>query len=130
VIKLMDQEGFLGVPSQARQMSVAQGIGAVAGDGTETARLAAQQIETAVFKGNSKTTEIALNPEELGRVRLTLTAINGALTLVVLTDRPEIQELLRRHIDVLAQEFKALRYESVSFYFNADGQSGDNERSA
>jgi flagellar hook-length control protein FliK len=50
--------------------------------------------------------------------------------LVVLTDRPEIQELLRRHIDVLAQEFKALRYESVSFYFNADGQSGDNERSA
>jgi flagellar hook-length control protein FliK len=80
----MDQEGFLGVPSQARQMSVAQGIGAVAGDGTETARHAAQQIETAVFKGNSKTTEIALNPEELGRVRLTLTAINGALTLVSL----------------------------------------------
>ena len=75
-------------------------------------------------------TEIALNPEELGRVRLTLTASEGALSLVVLTDRPETQELLRRHIDVLAQEFRALGYESVSFSFNAEGQSEDGDRSA
>ena len=32
--------------------------------------------------------------------------------------------------DVLAQEFRALGYESVSFSFNAEGQSEDGDRSA
>jgi len=130
VIKQLDHEGLQGVSSQDRLVSVAQGTGAATGVGAETARHAAHQIATAVSKGNGKTTEIALNPEELGRVRLTLTASEGALSLVVLTDRPETQELLRRHIDVLAQEFRALGYESVSFSFNAEGQSEDGDRSA
>ena len=130
VIKQLGHEGLQGVSSQDRLVSVAQGTGAATGVGAETARHAAHQIATAVSKGNGKTTEIALNPEELGRVRLTLTASEGALSLVVLTDRPETQELLRRHIDVLAQEFRALGYESVSFSFNAEGQSEDGDRSA
>ena len=130
VIKQLDHEGLQAVSSQDRLVSVAQGTGAATGVGAETARHAAHQIATAVSKGNGKTTEIALNPEELGRVRLTLTASDGALSLVVLTDRPETQELLRRHIDVLAQEFRALGYESVSFSFNAEGQSEDGDRSA
>lgn len=44
--------------------------------------------------------------------------------MVILADRPETQELMRRHIDVLAQEFRSLGYERISFSFNAEGQSG------
>lgn len=91
----------------------------------ETARSVAQQIAVTVTQAPGQATEIGLNPEELGRVRLSLTAIDGAITLTVLADRPETQELLRRHLDALAQEFRALGYESIAFSFGREGQSGD-----
>ncbi len=90
----------------------------------ETARSAAQQIAVSVLHTPGKATEIALNPEELGRVRLSLTAVDGQIMLTVLADRPETQELLRRHLDMLAQEFRDLGYKSISFSFGRDGQSG------
>ncbi|KQI73792.1 hypothetical protein AN191_02745 [Loktanella sp. 5RATIMAR09] len=83
----------------------------------ETARQAAAQIAVAVTNSNGKTTEIALNPEELGRVKLSLTAGDGVITVNLLADRPETQDLLRRHIDALAQEFRQLGYTSISFSF-------------
>ncbi len=83
----------------------------------ETARQVANQIAIAITNTTSKTTEIALNPEELGRVRLSLSAADGAITLNVLAERAETQDLLRRHIDQLAQEFRALGYKSIAFSF-------------
>ncbi len=83
----------------------------------EAARHVAAQIAVAVTNSNGKTTEIALNPEELGRVKLSLAAGDGVITVNVLADRPETQELLRRHIDILAQEFRQLGYTSISFSF-------------
>jgi len=89
----------------------------------ETARQVAHQIAHAVSQGTTKMTEIALNPEELGRVRLSLSAGDGAVSLVILAERPETQDLMRRHIESLAQEFRDLGYEDISFSFGADGQS-------
>jgi flagellar hook-length control protein FliK len=89
--------------------------------GPDTARFISQQITTALTTSQGRTTEIALNPEELGRVRLTLSVGDGGVTLVVSAERPETNELLRRHIDVLAQEFRAIGYDTVSFSFDSDG---------
>jgi len=50
-------------------------------------------------------TDIALDPPELGRVRMSLAEVNGALTLAITAERPETAELMRRHIAVLAEEF-------------------------
>lgn len=83
----------------------------------ETARNAATQIAMAITNTPGKMTEIALNPEELGRVRLSLSASDGVISLNVLAERPETQELLRRHMDLLAQEFRQLGYTSISFTF-------------
>ncbi|EBA13823.1 flagellar hook-length control protein FliK [Roseobacter sp. CCS2] len=83
----------------------------------ETARHVASQIAVAVANTPGKATEIALNPEELGRVRLSLSAADGAIVLNVLAERPETQDLLRRHMDLLAQEFRDLGYTSISFTF-------------
>lgn len=129
-VKTVEQELAQSITSQDRPIASSQtNGGGVAPAGAETARHAAHQIATAIIQGNGKATEIALNPEELGRVRLTLSAADGALTLVVLADRPETQELLRRHIDVLGQEFRSMGYDSVSFSFNADGGTGSADHS-
>lgn len=97
-----------------------------AGTSPETARQVATQIATAVTSNQGKTTDIALNPEELGRVKLSITASDGAITLNVLAERPETQDLLRRHMDLLAQEFRQLGYTSISFSF---GEQTDDARS-
>ena len=91
----------------------------------ETARQAATPIAMAITNNGGKATEIALNPEELGRVRLNITAGDGAITLNVLAERPETQDLLRRHMDLLAQEFRDLGYTSISFTF---GEQKDDAR--
>lgn len=95
---------------------------------SDMARHAAQQIAMAITQTNGKVTEISLNPEELGRVRLSLAAGEGAITLAISADRPETADLLRRHIDTLAQEFRSLGYDNLTFSFgsgsDASGSAG------
>jgi flagellar hook-length control protein FliK len=97
--------------------------GAAPGTGPETAH----QIAVAVTSTPDKMTEILLNPEELGRVRLSMTASEGAITLNVAADRPETMDLLRRHIDALAQEFRELGYDSLSFSFGSQTEGDASE---
>lgn len=76
-----------------------------------------------------RVTEIALNPEELGRVRMAMTAVDASITLSVLAERPETADLLRRNIDMLAQEFRALGYDDISFSFGDNGPSAEEKSS-
>lgn len=92
--------------------------------GAETARHAANQIAVAISNQPGRATEISLNPEELGRVRLSMTAVDATITLHVLAERQETTDLLRRHIDALAQEFRDLGYDNISFSFDGDNQNG------
>lgn len=105
-------------------MSVGSVTSAPATAGPETARHVAGQIALALAQQPGKPIEIALNPEELGRVKLSLSAADGAISLTILAERPETHDLLRRHIDVLAQEFRSLGYTDITFSFGKDGQSG------
>jgi|GEM_PF-5053433 len=87
------------------------------------APVVAQQVAIAVHKAPGGVVEIILNPEELGRVRVSMQAQDGVMTMTITTERGETQELMRRHIDALAQEMRALGYRDVGFNFQ--GQSGD-----
>lgn len=71
--------------------------------------------------------EITLNPEELGRVRMHLTAVDGALTLVVAAEKPETLELMRRNIDQLAQEYRDMGYDALDFSFGQDSGGRDQQ---
>lgn len=95
--------------------------------GVETARQVANQMAIAVSGQPGRATEIALNPEELGRVRLTMTAVDQAIVLNIAAERPETADLMRRHIDALAQELRALGYDKVAFSFGGsrDDTSGN-----
>lgn len=91
------------------------------------ARHVAQQLAVTITQTAGQPTEIALNPEELGRVRMSMSLTDGALMLHINAERPETADLLRRHIDTLAQEFRSLGYNDISFDFG-DGRTQDEAR--
>jgi flagellar hook-length control protein FliK len=83
----------------------------------------AHQIVTAIVQTSGATTEIALNPEELGRVRISVTAGDNGLTVAIIAERPETVDLMRRNIDLLTRELREMGYENPTFTFG--DQSGD-----
>lgn len=87
----------------------------------QTARHIAHQIAAEVTTIGTGKTEIVLDPAELGRVKLSLQAIDQAITVYIQADRTETTELMRRHIDQLADEFRTLGYQDIRFSFS--GQS-------
>lgn len=91
------------------------------------ARQIAVQLADVAHRFPGRPVEITLNPEELGRVRMTLTASDTAVTVNLFAERGETAELLRRNIETLAQEFRAIGYSDVAFEFGG-GQSGDADR--
>lgn len=91
----------------------------------ETPGMIGRQMAEALQRFPDRPVELSLNPEELGRVRLSIAAGEGGITVHVLAERPETLDLMRRHIDQLAREFQALGYESINFAFN-EGQSDQN----
>lgn len=83
-----------------------------------------EQIAAVVTATPGDTFEIALAPEELGRVHMHLEPSDGTLTVLIQADRPETLDLLRRNGEALAQDFRALGYEDVSLDFRSGGGSG------
>ncbi len=71
----------------------------------------------------SSRVEIRLDPPELGRVHIHLTTTDGGVQAVVVAQRPETHEFLRRHADVLAQELSAAGYGDVSLDFATGGEA-------
>ncbi|TCP27670.1 flagellar hook-length control protein FliK [Rhodovulum adriaticum] len=86
--------------------------------GEAAARQVAEAMQTPPRDGRI---ELALEPAELGRVRLTLTAAEQAMTVVLSADRPETLELMRRHGEMLAGALRAAGYEGVSLDFAGGG---------
>ena len=91
----------------------------------ELARHVSQQIIDSVQRTREGTFEISLSPEELGRVRMTLTPTETGLHLNLSSERPETLDLLKRHIANLQQDFAALGYGDIAFDFGqSDGDGG------
>ncbi|NVO57666.1 flagellar hook-length control protein FliK [Rhodobacteraceae bacterium B1Z28] len=83
---------------------------------TEVARAIANQMATAIHsRPGSGVVEIALNPEELGRVSIVLNSREDGLHLTIAAERPETLDLMRRHIADLTAEFQKLGYGELSF---------------
>ncbi|MBA3910427.1 MAG: hypothetical protein C0524_11215 [Rhodobacter sp.] len=86
-------------------------------------QLAARIVETLVHRADG-TTELALSPDELGRVRVSLQADaqNPDRMVVMLSfDRPETLDLFRRHADQLADALRAAGYSGADIGFGHSG---------
>lgn len=91
----------------------------------ETVRNAAAHAVEVLTREPGKTVEIALNPEELGRVRMALSPSDAGVTVLITSERPETLELMRRHIEQLSQEFQKLGYEQAHFEFSGETSDGE-----
>lgn len=78
----------------------------------------ARQIAEALIAAHENGIDLQLSPEELGRVKLSMTQGEAGFLVTVSADRPETLELLRRHIDLLGEEFAALGLGDTAFSFN------------
>jgi hypothetical protein len=67
--------------------------------------------------------ELTLSPEELGRVRLSLSPDGDGLHVTVHVERGDTLDLLRRNSDLLLQEIRAQGFSGATFSFS--GWAGD-----
>jgi len=88
----------------------------------ETSRQVAMQIAEVVRASGERSVELKLQPEELGRVHLTMSQdATGTLTVSLNVERAETLDLLRRNIELLRADLQELGYGSVDFSFQGDG---------
>lgn len=88
----------------------------------ELARSIAVQIAQHAQPGGGSVVELQLSPEELGSVKFLMSLSESGLNIVVQADRPETQELMRRHLDQLQAHFLSLGFGETSISFGG-GQS-------
>lgn len=94
----------------------------------DPARTLPAQIADLAARGAGRPMELVLSPDELGRVRMAFHHNDGALTLSLAADRSDTLDLMRRHIDGLARDLRALGFASVAFDFGQG--AGDRPRLA
>ncbi|QFU10303.1 Flagellar hook-length control protein FliK [Rhodobacteraceae bacterium THAF1] len=68
---------------------------------------AVQSVAEAAVQLKNGQTEIALSPEELGRVSIRMTQTDGGLVVLLTVERDDTQALLRRHASDLADSLRA-----------------------
>ena len=89
-----------------------------------------QQVADAIRGTSEKTFEITLSPEELGRVRMTLTATEAGMSIQIAAERDETLSLLRRHAELLSEALGGLDLGTVDIGFQQDdGDSHPNPES-
>jgi flagellar hook-length control protein FliK len=84
--------------------------------------IATQLAEALAAKGE-RNMEVSLNPEELGRVKMRVSTSEAGIVMTIQTERPETGDLMRRHINELAEEFRRMGFQDISFEFSS-GDSG------
>lgn len=91
----------------------------------ETPRLVAVQLAEALATKGERNIDVALSPEELGRVKMRVSTTDTSVVVAITTERPETGELMRRHINELTEEFRRMGFEDISFEFSGEGMSGE-----
>lgn len=89
-----------------------------------------QAITDAAVSLKDRPIELSFSPEELGRVRLTLQHNEGNMIVAISAERPETQDLLRRHIEILASQLREIGFQDVSFDFSDKRSSFANQAAA
>ena len=113
---------YLG-PSEVRQIRAAAPSGLASPD---LPKHVAQQLAQALQNSADRQMELVLKPAELGRVRMSLTPAETGIVVNIFAERPETLELMRRNVDLLAQDFRDVGYESAEFAFGQDRSNQTN----
>ena len=124
---LSDELGSL--PGTDHPRSTTQNMGFAVGK-ADLPQHIPRQLAEVVHANNGKSVDVALSPEELGRVKLSIIAADNGVVVSILAERPETLELLRRHIDQLNQELRELGYQNPSFSFSNENPDPSRDHSS
>ena len=86
-----------------------------------------RQLAASVVATGNGTAELALAPEELGQVRMSIRQDDGVTLIHIIADRPETADLMRRHADLLLRDLSDSGLGSARLSFGDGG--GQNGRS-
>jgi flagellar hook-length control protein FliK len=84
------------------------------------AQIAPLAIAIATDPG-SGTTDIALSPDELGRLQMQVVTDGDTLRIAMLVERPETLDLLRRHAEQLLSDLRQAGFGSATLSFGQGG---------
>ena len=90
----------------------------------ETPRMIASQMAEAFVAKGDRNVDVSLNPEELGKVKMRVATSENGITMIIQTERPETGDLMRRHINELAEEFRRMGFQDISFEFSSGDSAG------
>jgi len=82
---------------------------------------AVQQIAAAVTATGEGEAQVALAPEELGCVRMTIRNEDGVTLIRIAAERPETADLMRRHADLLLRDLADNGLASARLSFGGEG---------
>lgn len=88
-----------------------------------------RQVAEAVKMSDKNLIELAMDPPELGKVRMSMSEAGGVMTVNIAAENQATSELMRRHIDMLRKDFMEMGYQDVSFSFEQQGSDGQNAQS-
>lgn len=86
-------------------------------------RAIALQLADGAAQAQNRAVELRLNPEELGRVRLSIISGDGGITVNITAERGETLDLMRRNISQLEAEFRGIGYSDIQFSFEGGGDT-------
>ena len=86
-----------------------------------------RQLVEAVQTRGTGTVDLTLNPEELGRVRLSIVSADQDVSINIVAERPETLDLIKRNIDQLSQELRQLGYQNAQFSYGDGAQKQRNK---
>jgi len=85
-----------------------------------------RQVADAFKMADKNLIELAMDPPELGKVRMSMTETGGVMTVNIAAENQATSELMRRHIDMLRKDFMEMGYQDVTFSFEQQGSDGQN----
>lgn len=88
-------------------------------------KLVIQQINQAIIRMDGARTEVTLDPVELGRVSLTFVTKDEGVTVLIIADRSETADLLRRNSEQLQRDLSNAGYEDIELDFSQDDEGAD-----
>lgn len=88
----------------------------------EFARSVAAQMAEVIRHFPDKPVDLSLNPQELGKLRMSIAAAEGSVTIQILAERQETLDLIRRNIDQLSRDLSEMGFGSVNLAFGQGAQ--------
>jgi flagellar hook-length control protein FliK len=84
-----------------------------------------QQLTFAIGNARGGQVEIRLDPAELGRVQIHMHTSEDGVRALVIAERAETQDLLRRHAETLTRDLNDAGFKTVSLDFTSGRETGD-----